>query len=213
MRVHPDGSTDVVADVRAGPTVSPSGPKARCTCATTAGRSRRRRRRTCSFPGPFDLDRYSGGLIQRIDHDGTLGDLYTKCSGRPLRSPNDLVMDGHGGFYFSDFGVSDVAAPGWPISAPSSTPAATAPSIDEVVYPVQAPNGVGLSPDGSTLYYAETYTGRVFRRRVVEPGVLEAVCVPERTTRGRCCAACPGLQMLDSLAVDAEGWVVRRNAD
>ena len=61
-------------------------------------------------PGPFDADRYRGGSIQRIERDGTLGDLYINCAGRPLRSPNDLVMDGHGGFYFTDFGTATYGA-------------------------------------------------------------------------------------------------------
>ena len=34
--------------------------------------------------------------------------------------------------------------------------------IREVVYPLDGPNGVGLSPDGKRIYAAETYTGRVF---------------------------------------------------
>ena len=76
-----------------------------------------------------------------------------------------------------------------------------------MVYPVQAPNGVGLSPDGSTLYYAETYTGRVFRRRVVEPGVLERITTPLAADPWTLLCGLPDLQLLDSLAVDGAGWV------
>src|SRR6476620_4234351 len=36
--------------------------------------------------------------------------------------------------------------------------------ISEQVHPVEAPNGIGLSPDGSKLYWAETHNGRVFQR-------------------------------------------------
>ena len=34
------------------------------------------------------------------------------------------------------------------------------------------PEELGLSPDGDVLYYAETYTGRVFRRSIEHAGVL-----------------------------------------
>ena len=40
---------------------------------------------------------------------GSVTDLYTECDGRPLRAPNDLVMDGHGGFWFTDHGIRDTA--------------------------------------------------------------------------------------------------------
>jgi gluconolactonase len=71
-----------------------------------------------------------------------------------------------------------------------------------VVFPTEAPNGIGLSPDGSTLYWAETHTGRVFARRIVEPGVVEG-------GPGLASLLCglPGAQLLDSLAIDAAGNV------
>ena len=37
--------------------------------------------------------------------------------------------------------------------------------IREVIGPIFTPNGVGLAPDGRTLYVAETETGRVGRGR------------------------------------------------
>ena len=66
------------------------------------------------------------------------------------------------------------------------------------------PNGIGLSPDGTTLYWAETQTGRVFRRTVTAPG--EVVAIRARDAAG-CLAGLAGLQMLDSLAVDSAGNV------
>ena len=76
-------------------------------CATTAGRSPRSTSGALTLPtGGFDEATYFGGRIQRVDpHDGTITDLYTECDGRPLRGPNDLVMDGHGGFWFTDHGI------------------------------------------------------------------------------------------------------------
>ena len=54
---------------------------------------------------------------------------------------------------------------------------------------MSSPNGIGLSPDGSTLYWAETMHGRVTHRRVVAPGELAAAV----DAAGRLPApACPG---------------------
>ena len=45
------------------------------------------------------------GCIQRIDQQGTVETLYDTWDGQALQSPNDLVMDAHGGFYFTDPGM------------------------------------------------------------------------------------------------------------
>jgi gluconolactonase len=48
---------------------------------------------------------YTCGSIQRLDpHIGEPTTLYTACNGNKLSAPNDLVFDGHGGFYFTDLG-------------------------------------------------------------------------------------------------------------
>jgi gluconolactonase len=153
-----------------------------------------------TYPGPFDADCYIGGRVQRVDiATGEVTDLYTECDGNPLRGPNDLVFDEHGGFYFTDHGIrmartSDLT--GVYYAHPDGS------RITEVVFPTEAPNGIGLSPDGSTLYWAETHTGRLFTRRVVEPGVVEGGA-------GLASLLCglPGAQLFDSLAVDAAGNV------
>jgi gluconolactonase len=72
------------------------------------------------------------------------------------------------------------------------------------VFPVDAANGIGLSPDGGTLYYSETYTGRVFRREIEHAGVLTRL-VPLDQSHVLCGLA--GMQLLDSLAVDGDGNV------
>ena len=73
-----------------------------------------------------------------------------------------------------------------------------------MVFPVEHPNGIGLSPDGAVLYWAETMTGRLMRRRITSPGVLEP---PAPVDPWVCLYGFPGLQLLDSLAVDAAGNV------
>jgi gluconolactonase len=203
-RVHPDGTTDVVCEVKGGPNGLAVGPDGALYLCNNGGCFTPAEVGDLLVPGPFDLDRYTGGLIQRIDHDGAVHNLYTNCAGRPLRAPNDLVMDGHGGFYFSDYGITDLATRSADVGAVFYG-LCDGSDLREVAYPVSSPNGVALSPDGTTLYYAETYTGRVYRRRIVEPGALE----PLQTRYDPAALLCglPGMQLLDSLAVDAEGWV------
>ena len=133
---------------------------------------------------------------------GAVETIYTECDGRPLRAPNDLVFDGHGGFWFTDHGVrmersSDRTGVFYALADGSS--------ITEVLFPLDAPNGVGLSPDGDRLYVAETHTGRVYAWDVPEPGVAtgSGLIAPH----GELLAGLPGLQLLDSLAVDGDGNV------
>jgi len=156
------------------------------------------------LPGPFDPANYIGGRIQRVDLDtGEVTDLYTQCDGRPLRAPNDLVFDAHGGFWFTDHGIRDGAARTSDLTSIYYAKADGS-HISEQVHPVEGPNGIGLSPDGTTVYWAETTTGRVFRRTIAEPGVL-APAIPMDTSI--CLAGLPGYQLLDSLAVDGAGNV------
>jgi gluconolactonase len=203
-RVHPDGTTDLVCEVKGGPNGLAVGPDGALYLCNNGGCFTPAEVGSLLVPGPFDLDRYTGGLIQRIDHDGAVNNLYTNCAGRPLRAPNDLVMDGHGGFYFTDYGIHDVGARTADLSALYYA-CCDGSDIHEVAYPLQSPNGVGLSPDGTVLYYAETYTGRVYRRRIAEPGVLEPL--DSRYDPWALLCGLPGMQLLDSLAVDSEGWV------
>ena len=127
-------------------------------------------------------------------------DLYTHCRDVALRAPNDLIFDAHGGFWFTDHGIRHGRR-----ADRTGIYYATADGtyITEAVFPVDSPNGIGLSPDGDVLYWAETHTGRVFQRRIVSPGVLAASGdgVPPLL------CGLPGMQLLDSLAVDGAGNV------
>ena len=128
------------------------------------------------LPGPFDpVATSAAGSSASTPTTGEVTDLYTECDGRPLRAPNDLVMDGHGGFWFTDHGIRDTHGARTSDLTGIYYARCDGSEIREVVYPVEAPNGIGLSPDGATLYWAETHTGRVFQRQVVEPGELADV--------------------------------------
>ena len=50
--------------------------------------------------------------------------------------------------------------------------------LEEVIFPSQNPNGVGLSPDGKRLYAAETYTCRLMAFNVIAPGKVDGSAGP-----------------------------------
>lgn len=145
---------------------------------------------------------YTTGSIQRIDLAArTVETIYTHCGDVALCAPNDLVFDAHGGFYFSDFGkvrgrVRDIGSIYYA--------QIDGRSISEVVHPIANPNGVGLSPDGKTLYVSETETSRLWAFDIRGPGKLELQPSPS-PNGGRLICGLPGYQRFDSLAVDAEG--------
>ena len=153
-------------------------------------------------PGHQPAD-YSGGSIQRVElATGRVETLYTACDGIPLKGPNDLVFDAQGGFWFTDHGKlrpRDRDRTGVFYALPDGS------SIREVIFPLDAPNGIGLSPDGKRLYVAETQTGRVFWWEIAGPGVVRPN--PFALHGGHLLLGLPGMQLLDSMAIDAEGNV------
>ena len=203
-RVRPDGSKETVAEIVGGPNGAAIGPDGALYLCNNGGCFTEIDFGGMSFPGPFDPTKYSGGRIQRVDlSTGAVTDLYTSCDGRPLRAPNDLVFDAHGGFYFTDHGIRDLTARTSDLTGIYYAKADGS-SIVEVDFPAESPNGIGLSPDGKKVYWAETHTGRVFQRDIVSPGVL-APTMPGDT--GAVLCGLSGLQLLDSLAVDGAGNV------
>ena len=145
---------------------------------------------------------YASGRIERIDPaTGAVSVLYDRCGAHPLRGPNDIVFDRHGGFYFSDLGKTrardrDHGGLYYALADGSK--------IVEVAYPILTPNGVGLSPDGGAVYVAETETGRLWAFDLEAPGVARKAPFPS-PHGGRLVAGLPGYQRFDSLAVDAAG--------
>ncbi|MCA9855300.1 MAG: SMP-30/gluconolactonase/LRE family protein, partial [Dehalococcoidia bacterium] len=76
--------------------------------------------------------------------------------------------------------------------------------IKEVIFPMEAPNGIGLSPDGRTLYIAETPTARVWACTLNGPGEIAGRSILATVTG----VAPTNLALLDSLCVDGEGNVL-----
>ena len=79
--------------------------------------------------------------------------------------------------------------------------------IREAIFPLERPNGIGLSPDEKTLYVVETPTARCWAFQLSAPGQIESANGPYRGEKGKVVIGLGGYQMFDSLAVDAEGHV------
>ena len=202
-RVCRDGTKKTIAEIPGGPNGAAVGPDGAIYVCNNGGSFSRAELGDLTLPGGFDRDGYLGGRIQRVDpHDGTVSDLYTECDGHPLRGPSDLVMDGHGGFWFTDHGIRDARGRTADLTGIHYAHA-DGTGIAEAVFPTDSPNGIGLSPDTDTLYWAETHTGRVFQRAVTSAGEL----APANPLDPGLLYGLPGYQFLDSLAVDSEGWV------
>jgi len=200
-RVQPDGSKAMVAEVGGGPNGAALGPDGALYVVNNGGF-------LWSQLGdlliPLDLatginepEGFTGGWVDRVDLDsGQVTRIYDEVEGHRLHSPNDIVFDAHGGFWFTDLGkvrALDLDRGALYYALPDGS------SITEVVHGLFGANGVGLSPDGDTVYVAESYTGRLRAWDVTGPGQVA-------DQQGRCVVATPA--GFDSLAVEADGHVV-----
>src|SRR5215813_4037113 len=201
-RVTPDGTITVVGECGGGPNGAAFGPDGMVYVCNNGG-FEWHEQMGITIPGDQPAS-YRGGSIQRVDpRTGRVDTVYTTCNGNPLRGPNDLVFDRAGGFWFTDHGkvrARERDRGGLYYARPDGS------SIREVVYPLDAPNGVGLSPNGRRLYVAETFTGRVWQWDVLAPGEV-AAGMPLAPGGATLLAGLPGFQLLDSLAIDADGNV------
>ncbi len=188
-RVESDGSKSTVAHLGGGPNGAAIGPDAAVYICNNGG---------------IGADR-GAGLIQRVDlSTGESRTLYAASDGAVLVAPNDLIFDHTGNFWFTDLRGNTVH-----YAAPDGS------SVRTVLRRVDMPNGVGLSPDGAVLYWAQTQTRQVVRRHIEQPGVLTpsvghdttAVIVNGAIDPFSLLIGLPGATELDSLAVDSSGAV------
>ncbi|MEH3099351.1 SMP-30/gluconolactonase/LRE family protein [Sphingomonas adhaesiva] len=168
-RVWPDGRKETVAEPGGGPNGLAMGPDGKLYCCNNGGFDWNESNGMLA-PHGIASD-YTGGRIERIDPDtGAVEILYQSGDhGVTLRGPNDIVFDAHGGFWFTDHGKVDYDKRCHDVVGIFYAKADGS-FIEEVVFPSNNPNGVGLSPDGSALYAAETYTCRLMKFNVTTPG-------------------------------------------
>ena len=193
-RVRSDGRVEIVAELGGGPNGAAVGPDGLIYVTNNGGPEWI----TDQHGNTLPLSPVAGsGSIQVVEpRTGKVRTLYDRCDGRPIGSPNDLVFDDHGGFWFTDFGTY---RPGRSDRGGIYHARADGSRIEARDFALEHPNGIGLSPDGKRLYVAETPTGRCLAHGLDGPGVLAG-------DGGQVLAALDG-QFLDSLAVDAAGHV------
>jgi gluconolactonase len=216
-RITPNGQREVLAALGGSPNAVAAGPGGRLFICNSGGfvfvhLDMQGRPVPPGTPDSICLtldqaEDYVSGSIQWFDpatgQFGTLYSTFTKGGVTlPLKGPDDLVFDEAGGFWFTDFGKSrprerDITGVYYAKADGSS--------IIEVLFPLNAPNGIALAPGGRRLYVAETYTRRILYWDLAAPGVLANPAlagVPQLLT-----ASIPGQGLLDSIKVDEQGNV------
>jgi gluconolactonase len=198
-RIHPDGRKQTFADTGGGPNGIAFGPDGAVYCCNNGGALWRNIDGVNLPAGP--LPGTKGGYIQRIEpRTGKVEMLYEYCDGRHLAAPNDIVFDRDGGFWFTDFGRHDggISHVGglYYARADGSSLRRIAEGPDY--------NGVGLSPDGKTVYAALS-----FERWIMAFEANPHTSPPTPMMLGRVVADFPGRTFLDSLAIEADGTVAQ----
>jgi gluconolactonase len=201
-RIAPNGEKIKVAETGGGPNGLAIGPDGYLYCCNNGGFNWAD---TGGYLTPHGIaDDYSGGRIERINiATGTVEILYKSGDfGCTLRGPNDIVFDAHGGFWFTDYGKLDYAKRCHDIVGIfyGKTDGS---HLEEVIFPLNNPNGIGLSPDGKTLYAAETYTCRLMKFNITAPGKVAPDAGPGGP--GIPLYRPAGYKFFDSLAVEECG--------
>ena len=197
-RVDPDnGSVDVVARPGGGPNGAAIGPDGALYVCNNGG-FEWGENRGLTIPG-LVADDYSSGRIERIELEtGAVDVVYADVDGVPLKGPNDLMFDSTGGFWFTDHGKMRARTRD---RGGLYYGKADGSSVREISFPLDGPNGVGLSPEEDRVYVAETHQGSILYWELDGPGELAG------SPHGRFLARPAGRKLFDSLAMDAEGNV------
>lgn len=148
-----DGRTETICEIGGGPNGAAIGPDGALYICNNGGMDHVR---MVSAHGPG-----AEGRIERVDlATGKFERIYDACDGKGFEAPNDLVFDADGRLWFTDLGKTHSGihtASGLFTCLPDGS------SITAIDRYAISYNGVGLSPDGSTVYVADTHQARLYR--------------------------------------------------
>lgn len=104
--------------------------------------------------GNFWICLYSAGCVVKYTHDGKMFQSFRWAGESRLKGPNDLVLDRHGGVYFTDSGDF---AENWITGRPAGSVYHLEPKGDlrKVATGICYANGIALSKDESRLWVNE----------------------------------------------------------
>ena len=164
-----------------------------------------------SGKGTFYCCEMVGHRVSEIDSQGkVLRTVAGEYNGKRLDGPNDMVIDSKGGIFFTDSRFS----PGEELMQDTPAVYYVKPdgTIVRIIDDIEFPNGIDLSPDGKTLYIANT-RGPEKGRYVLAYDVLDDGTVANRRNFGELQLTAEneaneeGTSGADGTAVDSAGNV------
>src|ERR1017187_1552764 len=116
---------------------------------------------TFDFEGRQLSCEHAGRRVVRYEHDGSVTVIADKFNGKPLNSPNDLVVHPDGGVWFTDppYGIMG-SYEGFPVRQELKEAVyrvdPTTARIEVAIDALDKPNGLCFSPDYKKLYIVDT---------------------------------------------------------
>lgn len=199
-RAWGNGKTEVVAKIGGGPNGAALGPDGAIYVTNNGGYAwTKDANGRPMMTGTVAAD-YTSGRIERVNlATGRVERLYESIDGFPLKGPNDLVFDRSGAIWFTDMGHTHARhrdKSGIYYAMPDGS------RLREIVFGAASYNGIGLSPDESTLYVADTMAAKLYALPLEAPGVISMHAGHAAMTP----IGAPQLgALLDSLAVLEDG--------
>jgi gluconolactonase len=106
--------------------------------------------------------------IGRMKADGTIVEAYARYNGKRFNAPNDMVFALNGTLWFTDptFSLPGARGSGGEVAADSQFPIEGVYSVrngkvTQAITDLALPNGIGVSPDGKTLYVGTSSKPRI----------------------------------------------------